>query len=96
MKTLIVNLLKLACIVAYAAALATTLGWMSSAFGSRMQFVALVLLGLHVLELGLAWKHLGRYAGPFGMSVLLTLLFGVLHWKPLADAAKAAESKPTP
>ena len=94
MKTLIVNLLKLACLVAYAAALATTLGWMSSTFGSRMQIVAPVLLGLHVLELGLAWKHLKRHPGPFGVSVLLALLFGVLHWKPLADQAKAAESKP--
>ena len=70
MKTLIVNLLKLACLVAYAAALATTLGWMSSTFGSRMQIVAPVLLGLHVLELGLAWKHLRRYPGPLAVSVL--------------------------
>ena len=96
MKSLIVNLLKLACIVAYAAALATALGWMSNTFGSRMLIVAPVLLGLHVLELALAWKHLGRYRGPFGISVLLALLFGVLHWKPLADVAKAAETKASP
>jgi len=28
-----------------------------------------------------------RYPGPFAVSAGLTLLFGILHWKPLADRA---------
>ena len=30
------------------------------------------------------------YRGPLAVSILLTLLFGLLHWKPLSDARAAA------
>jgi len=50
---------------------------------------ALILLVIHVAELLFVFKHVRLYTGPLAMSVLLTLLFGLLHWKPLADAASA-------
>ena len=31
------------------------------------------------------FKHVRKYRGPLAVSVLLTLLFGLLHWKPLAQ-----------
>jgi hypothetical protein len=34
------------------------------------------------------------YRGPLAISVALTLLFGLLHWKPLADE-KAREARRT-
>ena len=37
------------------------------------------------------FRHVRRYRGPLALSVLLTLLFGLLHWKPLADARRNAE-----
>ena len=33
------------------------------------------------------YKHVRLYRGPLAASVVLTLLFGLLHWKPLADQA---------
>ena len=50
---------------------------------------ALILLAIHVAELVFVFKHVRLYTGPLAVSVLLTLLFGLLHWKPLADAARA-------
>ena len=48
---------------------------------------ALVLLLIHVLEVLFAFKLVRLYKGPLAVSVLLTLLFGLLHWKPLAQAS---------
>jgi hypothetical protein len=35
------------------------------------------------------FKHVRRYAGPLWVSMVLTMLFGLLHWKPLADGARS-------
>jgi hypothetical protein len=48
---------------------------------------ALVLLLIHALEVLFAFKHVRLYKGPLAISVVLTLLFGLLHWRPLARAA---------
>jgi len=32
------------------------------------------------------WRYIHLYPGALAFSVLLTMLFGVLHWKPLAKA----------
>ncbi len=82
-------ILKIACLLAYALALAGLAGLLGSELAGRMLSVAAVLLTLHVLELILMFKHVRKYRGPLLVSVLLTLLFGLLHCKPLADAAKA-------
>jgi hypothetical protein len=47
----------------------------------------LVLLGAHALEVLVFRKQIALYQGPFAVSAGLTLLFGFLHWKPLADRA---------
>jgi hypothetical protein len=47
----------------------------------------LVLLGAHALEVLAFRKQIALYKGPFAVSAGLTLLFGFLHWKPLADRA---------
>ena len=49
-----------------------------------MQKAALILLAAHTLELLFAFKSVQRYRGPLIDSIALTLLFGLLHWKPLA------------
>ena len=46
------------------------------------------MLAVHAVELAVMFKHVKRYPGPLAISILLTMLFGLLHWKPLADAAK--------
>ena len=59
-----------------------------------MQKLALILLGVHALECLLAFKYIKRYTGPLWVSLALSLLFGLLHWMPLARAARQAESDP--
>jgi uncharacterized protein YhhL (DUF1145 family) len=82
------NLLKLGCIAIYLAALAAWAGLLPGGLGSVMQVVAVGMLLLHALELVFVFEHVRRYRGPLATSVLLTLVFGLLHWKPLADEAK--------
>lgn len=80
------TVLKFICIATYALGAASALGMLPESLGF-FKLVALVLLGAHVAELFLMFKHVRRYQGPLAMSVLLTVLFGLLHWKPLADQA---------
>ena len=81
---------KIACALVYALALASLADMLPPGRLDVLPTVALVLLAIHALELILYFRHVRLYAGPIGISIALTLLFGLLHWKPLADAnAKA-------
>ena len=85
MKLAINYLFRALCLLAYALALAKLAGLVPEGSFDRVTTVALVLLVLHMGELLLMSKHVRLYKGPLAVSVLLTLLFGLLHWKPLAD-----------
>jgi len=85
---MIVPLLKVGAIVTYVAALAGVAGLLPVAIAGPVQVIAVGIVLLHALELLFAFRHVRRYPGPLAVSVLLTLLFGVLHWKPLADLEK--------
>lgn len=84
-------ILKAVCLAIYALALmpwAGLAGLLPGGLAGNMQTIALVMLVAHAVELLVMFKHVKRYRGPLAVSVLLTMLFGLLHWKPLADAAK--------
>jgi len=81
-------LMKIACLVAYALGIAALLGLIHGPLAAAAAIVTIALLGLHALELLYAFKFLHRHRGSMGMSVLLALLFGVLHWAPLARQPK--------
>ncbi len=85
------SLLKVGCLCIYAMAIAGAAGLLPGRVGGALEMVAGVMLALHALELALAWKYVRLYRGPIGVSVGLTLVFGVLHWKPLADARARGE-----
>lgn len=51
--------------------------------GPLVQRIALITVGIHGVELLFAFKHVKAYSGPLSTSVVLTLLFGLLHWMPL-------------
>lgn len=51
--------------------------------------IAGVLLVVHALEVAVFYRKVALYPGPVVVSIVLTLLFGFLHWKPLADARAA-------
>jgi uncharacterized protein YhhL (DUF1145 family) len=53
-----------------------------------LRLIAGGLLAAHLLEALVFRSKLALYKGPMLVSVLLTLLFGFLHWKPLADARR--------
>ena len=72
-------LLKIACLVIYAMALAGMAGWLPTALSGSIQTLAIVILVVHALELVLAFGIVRRYQGDLLVSVLLTLLFGLLH-----------------
>ena len=89
---MIFNVLKAACLGAYIMALAGIAGLITGELSIRAQNLALAMLLIHVLELVVMFKHVRLYRGPLQVSIALTLLFGVLHWRPLArEAAKTAQ-----
>jgi hypothetical protein len=85
MKPTINRLLRVLCLLAYAMAIAKLAGVLPAGTFDRAPLVAGVLLLAHAAELVFMFKHVRLYKGPLATSVLLTLLFGLLHWKPLAD-----------
>ena len=40
-----------------------------------------------MLEVVFCQKHIRLYQGPLVDSIALTMAFGFVHWKPLADKA---------
>ena len=81
--------MRIACLVAYALGIAAFAGLIHGPLASAAAIVTIALIGLHALELLYAFRFLHRYRGSMGMSVVLALLFGVLHWAPLARQPKA-------
>lgn len=79
------HLLRGLCLVVYAIAILKLAGLLPAGVFDHTPWVAVALLGLHAAELAFAFRHVRRYRGSLAASILLTLLFGLLHWKPLAD-----------
>lgn len=88
-----IGILKTACLATFALGLAGLAGVLPLGLSGVMQGIALALLAIHGLELVLMFRHVRLYEGPLALSVLLTLLFGLLHWKPLADAKARSDAK---
>ena len=78
------QVMKAGCLLIYGLALAAFLGQWPGAVGNAMQMLALVLLVVHAIEVVAVFDKVRLYKGPLAVSVLLTLLFGLLHWVPLA------------
>lgn len=92
-------LLKAIALAIYALAIATLTGLTGLAgllpgrASVALLSVAALFLVIHALEVVFFWRHVRLYPGPLAFSVLLTMLFGVLHWKPLLDAQNPAQRK---
>lgn len=83
--------LKLSCLLIYALALAGWSGIWQGAAANAIQIVALVILALHGIEAVIGFRYVRLYRGGLAMSVLLTLLFGMLHLLPLARQARRSQ-----
>ena len=78
--------LKVLCLLIYVLAAVGDLLMLPVGVTSGLRTAALVLLAAHTLELLFAFKSVKRYPGPLIDSIALTLLFGLLHWKPLTKS----------
>jgi hypothetical protein len=67
--------------VAILANFVTMPGWL----GSSAQTLAVIILVAHVIETFFFWRYVKMWKGPLIGSIALTLLFGLLHWKPMQD-----------
>lgn len=79
------DILKASCLAIYFLAILAAAGTLPDGLASVMQWIAVLLLAGHVLELAVAFKAVRRYPGPLIDSIALTLLFGLLHWRPLRE-----------
>jgi len=93
MKNHLFSLSKIGLLAVYLLALAAFVGAWTSPWSPTVQKAALLLLAVHTLELVLVFKQVRLYRGPLLVSVLLTLLFGLLHWQPLSAQAGHAQPK---
>lgn len=90
------TLLKGSCLAIYLLALAAIFIDLPASIASPVQYGAVILLGAHVLEVLVALKSIRLYQGALGVSIMLTVLFGFLHWMPLARASGRTASVKMP
>jgi uncharacterized protein YhhL (DUF1145 family) len=88
-STQMLALLKLGCLVVYAAGLAAFAGAWHGPVATAAQYLAAAFVVVHVLELPFVLRALRTYRGSLASSVVQALLFGMLHSLPLLRAARA-------
>ncbi|MBN7799065.1 hypothetical protein [Parahaliea mediterranea] len=76
-------ILKIGLLAVYLAAAASLVVPVLGPGDIYLQYVALALLAIHALETVFTFQILQRHPGGMAQSVLLCLLFGVVHWAPL-------------
>lgn len=81
--------LKAGCLAIYALALVGLFAPLPFALQTPLFYAAAILLACHGLEALLMLRTVRRYPGSLATSLLLTLLFGFLHWWPLRRNADA-------
>jgi uncharacterized protein YhhL (DUF1145 family) len=89
MNSSVNTFLKANCLGAYGLALLNLLWPLPWGAGPWIQGIALALLAIHLLETLWAYRYLHLYRGPLALSVLLSLLFGLMHWLPLARKSQS-------
>lgn len=83
------TLLKAGCLMVYFLALIALATELPMGIGQWMKVVAIGFLVVHSIELLFAWKYVKAYDGGITVSIGLTLLFGLLHWLPIAKRLKS-------
>lgn len=86
------SFIKSMLLATYALAIASLFVTMPFDAGPMQRGASLILLAIHLLELVCVRRHVRLYQGPLTASIVLTMLFGLLHWKPLDNAARARQS----
>lgn len=77
--------LKALLLAVYAVAILANVVAMPGWLASGAQTLAVIILGIHVIETFFFWRYVKMWQGPLLVSIVLNLLFGILHWKPMQD-----------
>jgi len=77
--------LKALCLAVFGLAILANFVAMPEWLASGVQTLAVILLFVHVIEVFFFWRYVKMWQGPLIGSIVLTLLFGILHWKPMLD-----------
>lgn len=80
-------------LAAYALALVSLFVVLPMEAGPVVQRLALALLAVHALECLIAFKYIKSYAGSVYLSFALAMLYGLLHWMPLAKAYRRSQKE---
>jgi uncharacterized protein YhhL (DUF1145 family) len=88
--TMLNSFFKASVIAVYLLAIASHIVDFPGQAGPIVQTMSVVLLLIHALECLLAYRYIKLYSGPLLVSLVLSLLFGLLHWMPLARKAREA------
>ena len=83
---------KVGVLLFYAAALVSLSGDFPPLAAQLLQYGTLLLFTLHTLEAILCFRWVRMYEGPLVVSILLTLLFGFVHWMPYKKRAEGAHA----
>lgn len=81
---------KASLLVVYLLGIASHIVALPGQAGPVVQTMSLALLLIHALECLLAYRYIKLYEGALAVSLVLSLLFGLLHWMPLARKAREA------
>ena len=79
---------KIGALLFYAAALLSLFIDLPPPIEQVLQIGAVLLLVTHAIEVLLAFRWIRQYEGPLALSILLTLLFGFVHWLPIKKRAQ--------
>ena len=82
--------LKASLLVVYALGIASHIVALPGQAVPIVQTASLALLLIHALECLLAYRYIKLYEGALAVSLVLSMLFGLLHWMPLARKAREA------
>lgn len=77
--------LKGLCLAVFGVAILSYFVVMPAWLESAAKTLAVILLLVHVIETFFFWRYVKMWQGPLLGSIALTLLFGLLHWKPMQD-----------
>jgi hypothetical protein len=90
---MLITFFKASLLGAYALALASLFVVLPMEAGPVVQRLALALLAVHALECLVAFKYIKSYAGSVYLSFALAMLYGLLHWMPLAKAYRLNQTE---
>ncbi len=77
--------LKALCLAVFGVAILANFIAMPAWLASTAQTLAVILFLIHLIEVFFFWRYVKMWKGPLIGSIALTLLFGILHWKPMQD-----------